>query len=112
MDAAWFGPRRPPAFCDVRELQAWAGRRGLHCRSDSKDGKVTRSLAVSIRPLTWEEAACAVRYRRGNLPGVLWAINWSPSLKLPPGGAACRVWGQVLVTGDPHLLDRLERDDP
>jgi hypothetical protein len=113
---AWFRSREAPQFQDVRELQAWAERRGLYCRSDRADNKVTRWLAVATRPVSWDEANSVPLWRpgarrHGALPGVVWAANCSPSLALPPGGGACRVWGQVVVAGDPQLLDRIERGD-
>ena len=52
---AWLGPRQGPHFGNVQELKAWAEGRGLHCRSDWQDGRVTSGLAISTRPLTWEQ---------------------------------------------------------
>jgi hypothetical protein len=113
---AWLGPRPGPRFRDVRELKAWAEGRGLHCRSDWEDGRVTSGLAISTRPLTWDQVGrlCLAAPGRGaGWEGVIWAINWpsgpGPARQLPWDGES-RVWGQVLVTGDRGLLDRLERE--
>jgi hypothetical protein len=114
---AWFGPRRGLQFRDVQELKTWADVRGLHCRSDWKDGRVTDGLAVSVRPLTWEQVMRL--FPKGapgkgpNWEGVIWAINCSADLEAlaePPYGE-CRVWGGILVSGDRRLLDRLESEE-
>jgi hypothetical protein len=112
---AWWGRRHAPAFRDVGELQARAECQGLYCRSDRQDGRVTTALAISTRPLTWEELGwlCpGVLAPRAAGSGVAWAVNRSADLDgmpAPPWDGECRVWGGVLVTGDPELLDRLER---
>src|SRR5215469_5581564 len=54
---AWLGPRPSPQFRSVRDLKAWAERRGLYCCSDRKDGRVTAGLALSTRPLSWEQVS-------------------------------------------------------
>jgi hypothetical protein len=114
---AWLGPPQGPRFRDVRELQAWAEGRGLHCRSDWQDGRVTAELALSTRPLTWEQVGRLCRAAPGQGPdweGVIWAVNRSAALEdlpVPPWDGECRVWGGVLVTGDRRLLDRIERGE-
>jgi hypothetical protein len=111
---AWLGPRQGLRFRDVRELQAWAEGRGLHCRSDREDGRVTTGLAVSTRPLTWERAGRLCQGAPGQGPGwegVIWAINRPANLNAlagAPWDAESRVWGEVLATGDRRLLDRIE----
>ena len=109
----------PPRFHNVRELKAWAEARGLYCRSDAKDGRVSHGLAVSTRPLTWEEVASLGLLRRpgheAGLAGILWAINRGrevDSLRGPPWYGECRAWGCILVTGDVKLLDRVEAEGP
>jgi hypothetical protein len=111
-------PRQGLRFGNVRELKAWAEGRGLHCRSDWEDGRVTDGLAVSTRPLTWEQVGRLCRAAPGkgaDWEGVLWAVNRASALEVvptPPGDGECRVWGGILVTGDRHLLDRLEGEGP
>jgi hypothetical protein len=112
-------PARPagPRFRDVRELRAWAAGRGLYCRSDWEDGRVTAALAVSTRPLTWGEVGrlCPAAGARLAGKGVLWAVNRSPGLDgmpAPPWDGECRAWGGILVTGDPDFLDVIERGGP
>jgi hypothetical protein len=113
--AAWPGQRSALRFRDVRELRAWAERRGLHCRSDWQDGRVTATLALSAHPLSWEDVSRLCPGARGGGAGreeTVWAVNCSPGLEelpVPPWNGECRAWGDVLVTGDPELLDRLER---
>ena len=114
---AWLGRRQGPRFANVWELKAWAETHGLYCRSDAKDGRVSRGLAVSTRALTWEEVASLGLVRRpgheAGLAGILWAVNRSSevdSLRGPPWYGECRAWGGVLVTGDPDFLDRIEAD--
>jgi hypothetical protein len=111
---AWVGPRQGLCFRNVGELKSWAEGRGLCCRSDWEDGRVTGGLAVSTRPLTWEQVGGLCRATTGqgaHWEGVIWAINWPPGssrLPTPPWDGECRVWGGILVTGDRRLLDRLE----
>jgi hypothetical protein len=111
---AWLGPREGLRFRNVRELKAWAEGRGLHCRSDWEDGRVTSGLAVSTRPLTWEQVGrlCLATPGQGaGWEGVIWAVNWPcgpDPTRQPPWDGESRVWGKVLVTGDRGLLDRLE----
>jgi hypothetical protein len=112
----WFGPPPGPRFRDVAELRAWAEARGLYWRSDRPDNKVTFGLVVSTRPVGWEEANSIALFRPGKgrreVPeGTLWAVNCAPSLRLPPGAGDWRVWGDVVVTGDPPFLDRIERGE-
>ena len=113
------GPPEPPAFASVQELADWARARGLHCRSDLRSGEVGPAVAVSTRPLTWQDANTL---RKGTGPGgselpawagVLWAARLSPNLADmpgPPWDRPCRVWGNLLVTGDQDLLDRIEQE--
>jgi hypothetical protein len=110
---AWAGPRPGPRFRDVRDLKGWAERHGLYCRSDWQDGRVTAGLAVSTSPLTWERVSCLPRgdVKAAPWQGVVWAINRTPALDgmpAPPLDGECRVWGGILVTGDPRLLDHIE----
>jgi hypothetical protein len=113
---AWLGPRPAPRFRNVQELKAWAEGRRLHCASDRRDGKVVAGVAVSTHPLTWEQVGGLCRAAAGQgarWEGVVWAINRSSSLDAtpaPPWNGECRVWGDILVTGDRHLLDRLEAE--
>jgi hypothetical protein len=115
LSRAWLGPRQGLRFSDIRELKAWAEGRGLHCRSDWQDGRVTGGLALSTRPLTWEQVGRLCRAAPGQGPdweGVIWAIDRSSALGAlagPPWNGECRVWGGVLVSGDSALLDRIER---
>jgi hypothetical protein len=112
---AWWGRQHAPAFRDVVELQARAEGQGLYCQSDRQDGRVTTALAISTRPLTWEELTrlCpGVLAPRAAGSGVAWAVNRTADLDgmpAPPWDGECRIWGGVLVTGDPELLDRIER---
>jgi hypothetical protein len=64
----WFGPRRGLRFSNVRQLEAWAEQRGLHCRSDRQDGGVTNALALSTRPLSWEAVVGLCRGAPGRGP--------------------------------------------
>jgi hypothetical protein len=111
---AALGPSPAPDFSDVRALQAWAEAHGLYCRSDWQDGRVTAAVAVSTRPLTWEEVGrlCPGDRERGSRwQGVVWAVTRSPAVDATPGtpwGGECRAWGGILVTGDPALLDDIE----
>jgi hypothetical protein len=119
-NGAPFGPGRSPAFRDVRELQGWAERRGLYCRSDRKDDKVVFTLAVATRPLTWEQVNSHALRPPGPAvdhawQGVVWAINRpanAANMAAPPWFGECRAWGGVLVTGDRSFLDQLERAAP
>ena len=114
---AWLGPRQGLQFGNVQELKAWADSRGLHCRSDWEDGRVTGGLALSTRPLTYEQVGRLCRAapgQRADWEGVIWAMNHSSALESMPAApwdGECRVWGRVLVTGDPALLDRIERGE-
>jgi hypothetical protein len=114
---AWFGSRQELQFRNVRDLATWAEARGLHCRSDTEDGRVTNGVAVSRRPLTLKQVARLYKASPERGPqweGVIWASNYGSVLKAmltPPWEGECRVWGGVLVTGDPALLDALERGE-
>jgi hypothetical protein len=107
-------PRGVPRFRDVRELQGWAEGHGLYCRSDREDGRVVGGLAISTRPLAWGEMVALCKRDRQcgtRWVGVVWALDRSPGLDempAPPWDGECRLWGGVLVTGDPALLDRIE----
>jgi hypothetical protein len=101
-------------FSNVQELKVWAEGRGFHCQSDREDGRMTTALAVSTHPLTWEQVGHLCRStpgERDEWKEVIWAINlpsdWEAAPVLPWAGE-CRLWGGILVTGDRHLLDRLE----
>ena len=105
----------PPQFRDVRALKAWAEARGLCCQSDRADGRVLQTLVVSTQPLTWLEVAhLGIRRlpgRERGWAGIVWAIDRDPTgvpLAQPPWEGECRVWGGILVTGDPRLLDWVE----
>jgi hypothetical protein len=107
-------PQPDLQFRNVRELKAWAEGRGLYCRSDWEDGRVTDGLAISTHPLTWEQVGRLCRSmpgKGGDWEGVLWAMT-PPSdrevIPVLPWAGECRVWGEILVTGDPALLDHLE----
>jgi hypothetical protein len=108
------GPRQGPRFCNVQELKAWAEGRGLYCRSDWQDGRVTDGLAVATHPLTWEQVAIPCRGAPGQgaeWEGMIWATSlpadWDVT-PVPLWGGEYRVWGGICVTGDRCLLDRLE----
>jgi hypothetical protein len=108
--------RQGPQFSDVQELKTWAEGRGLYCRSDWEDGRVTDGLAVSTHPLTWEQVGRLCRSRPGkgaDWDGVLWAMappSDRDATPVLPWAGECRVWGKIFVTGDPALLDRLESE--
>jgi hypothetical protein len=110
-----FSPHALPQFRDVVELRTWAEGHGLHCRSDRKDGKVGGGLAVSTRPLKWEEVVPLTKGRQVLGPAwsqIVWAVNRTPglaSMPAPPWDGECRIWGDVVATGDPALLDLIER---
>jgi hypothetical protein len=104
-----------PAFRDLGGLKAWAEAHGLHCCSDAATGPISTGMAVSTRPLTWLEV--------GSLPprtvpitapwrGILWAQPAGRVDRRQPGRlwSACRHWGDLHVTGDPELLDRIEHE--
>jgi len=104
----WFRPQPYPNFNNVQELVAWAKDHGLHYRSDWQDGRVTSGITLSTRQITWEQICLLCRAAPGQRPnwkGVIWAIDRG-TLTTPPW--ECRVWGKILVTGDPALLDRIE----
>jgi hypothetical protein len=113
---AWLSPRPGPRFGDVGELKAWAQSRGWYCQSDSKDSKVLAGLALSTHPLTWEQVAsfCRASFKEGpEWEGMIWAINRPAALDAmpgPPWKGECRLWGNILVTGDRCLLDRIEEE--
>jgi hypothetical protein len=108
---AWLGPRPRPQFRSVWDLRDWAERRGLYCRSDWKDGRVTAGMALSTHPLSWEQVGGLHKKPGAHWDGVVWAVNitWQVErLPGPPWQGACRRWGRILVTGDRRLLDRIE----
>jgi hypothetical protein len=99
-----------PRFRDVLHLRAWAEDHGFQCQSDRCDGQVANGVAVSTRRLTWEEVGGLDRCVRGPAwDGIAWAINISPTVQTLPWYGECRVWGGVIVTGDPRLLDYIQR---
>jgi hypothetical protein len=109
-------PRQGLQFRNVKELKAWAEGRGLYCRSDWEDGRVTDGLAISTRPLSWEQVGRLCRSAPGNgaaWEGILWAMAPPADrdgVPVPPWAGECRAWGGILVTGDRALLDRLEAE--
>jgi hypothetical protein len=108
------GPRQGPCFRNVQELKTWAEERGLYCQSDRRDGKVAAKLALSTRPLTWQQVGGLLKQPGAHWDGVIWAINrttGTDAAPVPPWNGECRVWGGILVTGDRHLLDRIEDDE-
>jgi hypothetical protein len=111
---AWVGPQPSPQFRSVRDLQAWAERRGLYCCSDRKDGRVTAGLALSTRPLSWEQVSGIAKEPGAHWDGVVWAVDVTPQVEgmsEPPWQGECRRWGRILVTGDCRLLDRIESEE-
>jgi hypothetical protein len=112
----WLCRARGPHFRDVGELRTWAETRGLFCRSDRRNGKVTEGLALSSHRMSWEQVAVLCRGRPGKGPEwkeVIWAINLYSRFGVqtdPPWHGECRIWGAVIVTGDRGLLDRIERE--
>lgn len=115
----WYLGRTGAAqFRNVQELRGWARTHGLHCRSDRQDGTVTNALAVSTRPLDWEELVHLHKAPAEPGPqwsGIVWVLNRSANLDdmpAPPWAGPCRDWGGVVATGDPRLLDRIEREGP
>jgi hypothetical protein len=72
---------------------------------------------VSTRPLTWQEVAhlCRLPGRERGWDGLVWAINRDPTgfpVVQTPWEGECRIWGGILVTGDPRLLDWIEAAGP
>jgi hypothetical protein len=112
----WLTPRQAPQFRNVQELKAWAESRGLYWQSDWEDGRVTGGLALSTRPLTWEQVGGLCRTAPGEgaeWKEIVWAMNRPSGLDgttAAPWDGECRVWGGILVTGDRRLLDRLESE--
>jgi hypothetical protein len=113
---ASFVSRPGPAFRDLAGLRAWAEARGLHCRSDRADGVLDprRGMAVSTRPLTWREVGSLPKTEPapGRWRGVIWVECRSGHDPSQPGSTwgACRRWGGLHATGDPALLDHIERE--
>ena len=109
-------PRGDAAFRNVAELQAWAEGHGLYCRTDREDGRMGGGLALATRPLGWVEVMMLPKGEPTLRPiwrGVVWAMNRSTGLDgmpAPPWEGECRVWGGVIATGDPALLDRIEKE--
>jgi hypothetical protein len=104
-----------PCFRDIHELQDWAHRHGLYSGSDRRDGKVFHGVAVSTRPLSWLMVGGLRKAPAPDWDGVIWAANRGRTLDDQPASpweGECRVWGQILVTGDPRLLDRIEQGLP
>jgi hypothetical protein len=107
-------PRQGLQFASTQELKAWAEGRGLYCRSDWEDGRVTDGLAISTRPLTWEQVGRLCRSAPGKgaeWQGVIWAMappGDRDAVPVLPWDGECRAWGEILVTGDRAFLDRLE----
>jgi hypothetical protein len=113
-ELAW-SPPSAPSFRDVGELQAWASGHGLHSGSDRRDGKVASGVALSPRPLSWQDVGRLHKGAGRGWTGIVWAVNLTAGLRdtpQPPWDGECRVWGGVVVTGDPCLLDRIEQGMP
>jgi hypothetical protein len=108
------GAREGLRFRNVQELKVWAEGHGLYCRSDWEDGRVTDGVAIATHPLTWEQVGRLCRSMPGagdEWDGVLWAMTLPGNRDVEPilpWGGDCRRWGEILVAGDPALLDRLE----
>jgi hypothetical protein len=115
--AAAFVGRPGPAFEDLAGLRAWAEARGLHCGSDRADGVIDtgRGMTVSTRPLTWLEVGALPSKAApvtGRWRGIIWVECRRGRHPSQPGctWGACRCWGALHATGDPELLDRIERE--
>ena len=98
---------RPREFNDTSELRAWAQAKGLSVWSPGSDREKVGELRVSDRHGPRELAARELPVLRlgPGWAGVVVAVNLDDQLA---PDVPCRVWGRVLVLGDPELLDRLE----
>lgn len=113
LERTWLHPpgRR---FADVSELKAWAEAHAFFCQSDREDGDAREGVAVSTHAITWEQAGGLCRATPGEDPawtGVIWAANLYSKLGMQiarPWNGECRLWGNIIVTGDRLLLDQLE----
>jgi len=98
---------RPREFGTTSEFRARAEAKGLHVWSPGsareKVGEVRVSDRHGGRELAVRELA-VLRHGR-EWSGVAVVVNLAPQL---PPDVPHRVWGRVLVMGDPELLDRLE----
>jgi hypothetical protein len=105
-----------PVFKDARDLNVWAEQHGFFCRSDREDGEVVHALGVSTHAMTWEEmnSLCLHTLRpHCEWNGVIWAVNiYSQfgTLSHVPWSGEVRIWGNIIVTGDRALLDRIEQE--
>jgi hypothetical protein len=87
---------------------------GLFCRSDSFDGSIGSRLIVSTAPLTHERAG-SMGLREPNhrcwLGTVAVYRNWR-KMHVERDTAYSALWGDLLVYGDPDLVERLSKATP
>jgi hypothetical protein len=106
-------PARPTNPQTMEEVAAIARDRGLHYRSDRKNGTFGLRLIISETPLTWERVALF-----GLTPGseaawngtVAVLRNWQICF-LPTPNEQTQVWGKFVLYGDPALIQRLMAAD-
>jgi hypothetical protein len=115
-------PAREPHFADTREFAEFARRHGLMVYVSPDDGGIVGPrLFAADHPADLKDLNCLVVSQCGLTPdwkGVVWVgvIHWRDasgdvtSILNPQAlDGYWRVWGEVLVGGDPELLARLEQ---
>jgi hypothetical protein len=114
----WYTQPTPVQFEKLEDFKRFALEHGLHFHSGAGNSeKYFDSFYVADRPLNIEDIAPLRHSQCGQMPawrGILWVA--ARDSEHAPGytyaesiGGHYRLWGNLLVAGDPQLLDRVER---
>lgn len=100
-------PQDANAPRSLEEVVAVAEQRGLHWRSDRRDGLIANRVLVAEAPLTFEQASlisCASPEQPAGRGTVVVYRHGASILDMPSSAV---LWGGVLLFGDPGVIHRL-----
>ena len=105
---------RPIVYSDLLPAKNGLVAAGYHCTSYREDGKVGFGFMITRDHADWRDVGVMQKIGAmdSDWQGKVWVtkIGTRCQLQATPEGGASRVWGKVLVFGDPAFLDEIERN--